>query len=107
MALAEMSVEDLQAEVERQTAIANAAMERVRRCQKAIAEKMAKFHVGDLVVRDVLVGPDRNTVFEVTEQRYDHYADDKTRYYGRRVKGDGYLGGVVQELHTPLRLAKA
>ena len=98
-----LPLEDLHAELQRQAAIRDAASEIVSLCVQAIAERIAEFKVGDLVVDA------DGIVWQVTRIEARSWPSGvHPEYHGRRIKKDGSAGGVVREIYCcPLRAANS
>lgn len=100
--LTTMSLKDVRAELARQEAIRDNAEELVAMCIQAIADRVAEFKVGDLVV-------DRaGAIWQVTRigLKPCGSAKDRVEYRGRRIKKDGSAGVIESEIYRcPLRAA--
>ncbi|WP_163059462.1 hypothetical protein [Acidithiobacillus ferrooxidans] len=99
--LSTMSLEDIRAERARHETIWKNAAEMVAMCNQAIADRVAEFTVGDMVVD----GDD--IAWKITDIKLQRWTKkDDVEYCGRRIKKDGTPGTIESEIYCrPLRAA--
>ncbi len=97
--LTAMSLEEIRDERARQEAIRKASVETIAMCEQIIADRIAEFKVGDRVVDSAGV------TWQVTRIRLKKLrSGDDVEYRGRRIKKDGFLGVVENDIYLhPLR----